>query len=74
MLKTKARGVFLALIACACISLPAGASEPGNLRVGLYENKPKIFTEDDGAAAGIFVDILREIAKEEGWKLQYVKC
>lgn len=42
------------------------------VRVGLYENAPKVFTDASGKPAGIFVDILNEIAHREGWRLSYV--
>ncbi|MCF8111136.1 MAG: transporter substrate-binding domain-containing protein [Desulfobacteraceae bacterium] len=44
------------------------------VRVGLYENKPKIFIDEPGAASGIFVEILNEIARKEKWQLTYVPC
>ena len=42
------------------------------VRVGLYENNPKIFTDEKGQAGGIFANILNEIAKIEKWRLIYV--
>ncbi|MFH2093078.1 MAG: ATP-binding protein [Pseudomonadota bacterium] len=42
------------------------------VRVGVYENAPKIFTDGQGRPAGIFIDIIQEIAELEGWTLQYV--
>ncbi|BBO91089.1 ATP-binding protein [Desulfosarcina ovata] len=42
------------------------------VKVGVYENAPKIFTAADGQPAGIFIDIIASIAKDEGWHLQYV--
>ncbi|MEN8208297.1 MAG: ATP-binding protein [Candidatus Fermentibacteria bacterium] len=42
------------------------------MRVGFYENYPKVFTSDTGIPSGIFVDILDKIADTEGWTLQYV--
>lgn len=51
---------------------PAFAT-PRTVRVGLYENEPKIFTDSStGEPAGIFVDILEAIAKDEGWDLEWV--
>ena len=41
------------------------------VKVGLYENKPKIFTDEKGSPAGIFVSILNEIARREKWHLIY---
>ncbi len=42
------------------------------VRVGVYENAPKIFTAEAGKPAGIFIDIIENIAKDEGWDLHYV--
>ncbi|MCK5842666.1 MAG: transporter substrate-binding domain-containing protein, partial [Candidatus Sabulitectum sp.] len=42
------------------------------VRVGIYENYPKVFTTDQGEPSGIFVDILESIANDEGWTLQYI--
>ena len=48
---------------------------PGSvLDVGIYENPPKIFFQQPHQPAGIFVDILEEIAHREGWEIHYVKC
>ncbi|MEJ2154100.1 MAG: transporter substrate-binding domain-containing protein [Desulfobacteraceae bacterium] len=46
--------------------------EPLTVRVGAYENHPKIYTNSQGTVVGIFPDILDTIAYEEGWRLQYV--
>lgn len=40
--------------------------------VGVYENAPKVFTSETGKPSGIFIDVIEEIAKSEGWKLHYV--
>ncbi len=40
--------------------------------VGVYENAPKVFIDESGRPAGIFVEIIGHIAEKEGWKLQYV--
>ncbi|HQK26216.1 MAG TPA: transporter substrate-binding domain-containing protein, partial [Synergistaceae bacterium] len=53
------------------LGVAAGAEE--HLRVGIYENKPKVFTDASGTPAGIFVDILEAIAEEEGWHVEYVR-
>jgi ABC-type amino acid transport substrate-binding protein len=40
----------------------------------MYENKPKIYTDDAGRVSGIFPAILEEIARKEQWRLIYVPC
>lgn len=42
------------------------------LRIGVYENAPKIFISESGKPAGIFIDIIENIAEREGWRLRYV--
>ncbi len=42
------------------------------LKVGVYNNKPTIFMGEDGVPGGLFIDILENIAEQEGWKLKYV--
>ncbi len=42
------------------------------VRVGIYENAPKIFTTPSGKPAGIFIDIIKHIAQSEGWTLKYI--
>lgn len=48
------------------------AAETRTVRVGAYENKPKIFQTIDRKASGLFADILDFIAIQENWKLEYV--
>ena len=42
------------------------------IRVGVYDNPPKIFLNSDGKASGIFIDILNYIAEKEEWEIKYV--
>ncbi len=42
------------------------------VRIGVYENPPKIFLTEEGKPAGIFIDIIECIAQKEGWQIRYV--
>lgn len=42
------------------------------VRIGVYENEPKVFTAASGKPAGIFIDFIEYIAEAEGWNLEYV--
>ena len=42
------------------------------VRVGIYDNKPKVYRDESGTAAGLFPDILDYIAQQENWQLDYV--
>lgn len=64
--------LLLAVVLLLLAATPAFAVSR-TVRVGLYENEPKVFTDPTtGKPAGIFVDILKEIAEDEGWSLVWV--
>jgi len=42
------------------------------IRVGLYENAPKIYTSSDGKPAGFWPEIIKYLAAKEGWTIQWV--
>ena len=62
--------VWLLLVSCS-FSL-AAKDHLLTVKVGVYENPPKVYTNARGEVAGIFPDILEVIAGEEGWRLEYV--
>jgi two-component system sensor histidine kinase/response regulator len=67
----------LALLAVAAWQRSAGSGASGGPRViavGLYENAPKVYTAANGRPAGLFVELLDEMARIEGWRLRYVPC
>ncbi|MBN1517558.1 transporter substrate-binding domain-containing protein [Candidatus Sumerlaeota bacterium] len=64
--------VFLFLLCLSHWSSRMLLADARDVRVGVYENQPKIFTEADGTPAGIFVDLIEEIARREAWTLHYV--
>jgi signal transduction histidine kinase/ABC-type amino acid transport substrate-binding protein/CheY-like chemotaxis protein len=66
---------FVAPLLLSLLGLSAPAAGEGRpVRVGLYQNEPKIFIDGSGRAAGVFVDILAEVAREEGWTVEFVEC
>jgi PAS domain S-box-containing protein len=44
------------------------------IRVGVYENEPKIFTTDDGNVSGFWADLITDIAQKESWEVIWVHC
>jgi len=60
--------VFLSILVLPTKSFCANEK----VRVGVYDNPPKVFTTPDGFTAGLYPEILQEIAKERGWSIQYV--
>ena len=63
---------YLSLPFMVPVAVGATQHAPMTIRVGAYENPPKIYTNREGVVVGIFPDILDRIAAEEGWKLEYV--
>ncbi|MBP7828985.1 MAG: transporter substrate-binding domain-containing protein [Kiritimatiellae bacterium] len=43
------------------------------IRVGAYENLPKIYSLPDGRVSGFFPALLEYIARDQGWTLEYRK-
>ena len=64
------------LVACFALLLcgVASGNHARDVRVGIYSNAPKIFLDETGQPAGIFIDILNEIAGKAQWQLKYVPC
>lgn len=62
------------LILLVLVSVWGGAVAADDIkvvRVGIYENQPKIFTDSEGKAAGFWPDVINYIASQEGWTLEY---
>lgn len=63
---------FLILMLVLCLGVPFAQADNRIVRVGVYENAPKVFTAENGRPSGIFIDVIEHIAKSEGWNLEYV--
>ncbi len=59
-------------ISCALLFIPKVSQAQISVRVGVYENPPKVFTSPSGKPAGIFIDILEYISERENWHLKYI--
>ncbi len=62
--------VFLLLLPFSVT--PAAGAEGITLRVGVYQNRPKVFFDGSGRPSGFFIDIIEEISASEGWRIEYV--
>ncbi len=63
---------LLAVLFLGIINVTHAAEPPKTVRVGAYNNKPKIYKDDNDKAAGVFADIINYIAKRENWNVEYV--
>lgn len=42
------------------------------IRVGVFDNYPVVFVDDENEVRGIYVELLDHIASKEGWEIEYV--
>jgi PAS domain S-box-containing protein len=72
--KPACRSIFIVLFVLLSLLLSAWVppQEKRVIRAGLYENPPKIYTDENGNAAGFWPAILNSIADEEGWQIVWV--
>ncbi len=64
--------IVLALIGLLIVGRTADAGR--TVRVGVYQNEPKVFIDEQGRPAGLFIELLEAIALEEDWTLVYTSC
>ncbi len=65
----KLRAGVLAIILCVLL-YPAFAGQ--KVRVGIYQNPPKVMVDENGQPAGIFVDVIKYVAQAEDWDVEFV--
>lgn len=49
-------------------------AEHRTLRVGVYQNEPKIYWDPAHGPRGFYPDIIEPISKSFGWRISYVPC
>jgi len=52
---------------------PVFAKDTLKIRVGAYDNPPKIHITQDGKVVGFWPELISNIAAKEGWEIEYVK-
>ena len=68
--KFRSRCLTIAVFALfLCVS---AAAREITVKVGVYDNPPKVFINEKGEADGFFVELTDLIAKQYGWKVSYV--
>lgn len=58
-------------IAMTLLVIPFHTCAAQTIRVGVFNNKPIVFQDEEGKAQGMAVDVLEKIAAQEEWQLQY---
>ncbi len=65
-------GARLCLLIVIALWSPPPAWAALRVRVGIYQNSPKVAVSEVGKPEGIFVDLIEAIAADEGWSIEYV--
>ena len=63
---------FVFGILAVIILMNSEKADARTVRVGVYDNPPKIEMSNTGTPQGIFIDIIEYIAKREKWDITYV--
>lgn len=66
--------LLLVLTVSAVLADVRVEAAPREIRVGVYQNEPKLFMTPDGRMSGILGDTLAEVARQEGWVIRPVAC
>lgn len=76
VMKISITAIFVTLLTVAMVWTfnNANSDNARDVKVGLYQNSPKIYRNSQGQPDGLFVILIEAIAKEEGWTLEYVDC
>lgn len=64
--------LLVALVPLAAAQTPAERVDSNVVRVGVYQNSPKIGLDADSRPHGILIDLIEAIAERESWALEYV--
>ncbi len=67
------RCIFLCLSGLLLFCTTATMAFATQIKVGVYSNKPLVFQDQQGVYQGLAIDILRYVAEQEDWKLQFVQ-
>lgn len=70
--KTETLTFFAIVYIVFTISVSLSNAVERVVRVGVYDNAPKVFISESGKPEGIFIDIIEHIARQERWTLHYV--
>ena len=68
----KISSLFLLLLLFIPAAVLSEQDRPEILKVGIYQNPPKVYIKNDGTPAGFIVEIMEEIADKESWEIEYV--
>lgn len=66
--------ITLGYLTWGWLTLSSPTSADTTIRVGVYQNAPKVHLDDNGRPAGLFMRLLGEMARKGHWQLDFVAC
>lgn len=70
--KTHRFGIFFIIAVLSLIPGRLDAQDSLKVRVGAYNNPPKISVDDKGNVGGFHFDLIQRIAEENNWELEFI--
>lgn len=64
------RALWVGVLGLLLLAAPVWAQQ--KVRVGVYQNSPKVAISNTGKPEGVFIDLIEAIAEKEGWQIDYV--
>ena len=64
--------ILLTILLIILSAYSLSAKEKLHLKIGTYENSPKIFTKENGEISGFWADITNYIAQQEDWEIEWI--
>jgi signal transduction histidine kinase len=66
----------ISFLTLSTIILSANAADENqfNIKMGIFDNPPKISIDENGNVSGIYSALIENIAGKEGWTVDYVPC
>lgn len=68
------RSITLVFLVLSVLYVDTGSAAQAmrEIRVGIFQNRPIVFQDEQGIPRGLYIDLLSEVARQEDWKLTYV--
>ena len=63
--------ICMIILASFAVCISAQSLE-NPIKIGVYDNPPKIYSDEQGNVKGLWADITGYIAEKEGWEIKYI--
>ena len=72
MFRKTVKIVSCVILFCTFYLFPASSQANRLIRVGIFQNYPLVFQNEEGIPQGLYIDLIKEIATQEGWELPWL--